>query len=520
MNMRVKMILDLIANTTKGAKQAQRDMRGVKDEAKQLDGTRAGMRISRDFLNLMGVSRRTTQALRETKGAADALGRSNGPYRLSRNLRNMAAEQRASAHSAQGVGAPEGLFAGTRRLVGAYVGARALTKSVKDYAEAERAITRIGVTADASKESLAGVGEAAFKVAQEVAMPYAKVVQGLDVLVAQGRSLKDAMAFLPAVARTASAAGAEVEDIAKTADSVSSNFKIAGDQMQSAFDIMAAGGKAGQFELKDMARYLPSLGPAAAAAGFQGAEGLRDLVSMLQVMRKGSGTAEEAAASMQNVLQKMMSEETAKRFKKFGVDLPKAMDKAKAEGRNLVEVFEELTATAIKGDLSKLPQLINDMEFARGIRAVMAYRGEWQKMSKVIGTTAAGSVANDLSKVTDNVQAKLDRLANAYSRRMKQIGAIVSDVLVPIDKKVDEITSGNDATATMINERAQYHNAGIIAREEMRTGERRPYDAETRRLIDARKEFLTRQAIDDKLAKLDQDIASKEAEQQALSTLR
>lgn len=505
MDMRVKMIMDLVANTRVGARQAKRDMAGVKDEARKLDGVEAGRRLNRSFLSLIGVSRRAAQAMRETKGAADALGRSSGPSRL----RRMLADQQALIRSTRMLSpatAASALTPGLKGAIGGYFTARAAMDSVKRFAEAERAITRIGVTADATKEEVAGVGETAFKVAQEVAMPYEKVVQGLDVLVAQGRSLKDAMGFLPSVARTASAAGAEVEDIARTADSVGSNFKIAGDQMQRAFDIMAAGGKAGQFELKDMARYLPSLGPAAAAAGFTGEQGLRDLVSMLQIMRKGSGTSEEAAASMQNVLQKMMSEETAKRFKKFGVDLPKAMDEARKEGRNLVEVFEELTNTALKGDLSKIPQLINDMEFARGIRALASYRGEWQKLSGTISKTAAGSVQADLGKVTDNLQARLDRLANTYQKRMRQIGGALSDIITPIDKKIDEIAAGKNETFNQVEKSAQRYNADIIARQEMRTGERGEYDPDTRRLVDARRELLERQAFDDKVAKLDAEI--------------
>lgn len=509
MSMRVKMIMDLVANTRKGAQQAKRDMAGVKDAAKSLDGVQAGRRISRDFLSLVGLSRRATQSMREAKVAADALGRSEGPRRLSKQLGQMTAMIRSSRGVAPAAAAA--LTPGLKGAVGGYFTARAAMDSVKRHAEAERAITRIGVTADASKEALASVGETAFKIAQEVAMPYDKVVQGLDVLVAQGRSLKDAMAFLSPVARTASATGAEVDDIARTADSVGSNFKIAGDQMQRAFDIMAAGGKAGQFELKDMARYLPSLGPAAAAAGFTGENGLRDLVSMLQVMRKGSGTSEEAAASMQNVLQKMMSEETAKRFKKFGVDLPKAMDKARAEGRNLVEVFEELTHTALKGDLSKIPQLINDMEFARGIRALASYRGEWQKLSGTIQKTAAGSVANDLAKVTDNVQARLDQLANTFGKRMRQLGAVISDVLVPLDKKIDEVMSGKSDGFNAVEKAAQRYNSDLIAREEMQTGQRGDYDDETRRVADARRALLERQAFDDAVARLDSEIASKEA---------
>lgn len=421
--------------------------------------------------------------------------------------RERAGRARASTRSEAGQSSGGlGIVPLARSYIGPVVAAYALKSAVTKSAEAERAITRIGITADASAESLTKVGAAAYDIAQESAVPYAKVVQGLDALVAQGRSLGDSMAFLPSVVRTASAAGAEVEDIAKTADSVGSNFKIAGAEMQKAFDIMAAGGKAGQFELKDMARYLPSLGPAASAIGFSGEKGLSDLVSMLQIMRKGSGTAEEAVASMNNILAKMESDKTTKAFKALGVDSEAAFKKARKEGRNLVEVFEELVNKALKGDRSRLGEIIDDMEFKRGVQALMTYRGEWQKLSGTIRATAGGTVVNDLAKVTDNVQARLDRLANAYERRMRQLGTLVSDIVVPIDKKIDEIFSGKNATFNAIEGRAKLYNGDIIARQEMQSGERGNYDDETRRLVDARREFLERQAYDDMLEKLDRDI--------------
>lgn len=436
-------------------------------------------------------------AIRNVQSQRDRGGRGRGASQ---------AEARPDRQAAAGTG----VVALARGYVGPVVAAYALKSAVTKSAEAERAITRIGVTADATAEQLRDVGKASFGIAQEVAMPYAKVVSGLDTLVAQGRSLEDSMAFLPSVARTASAAGAEVDDIAKTADAVGRNFRIAGRDMQGAFDIMAAGGKAGTFELKDQARYLASLAPSAAAVGFAGQKGLSDLVSMLQVIRKGTGSSEEAVSSLSNIFQKMESEETTKRFKKFGVDLPSAMTKARKEGKNLVATFEDLTNTALKGDLSKIPQLFNDMEFARGMRALMSMRGEWQKLSGSIQNTSGGAVVRDLARVTDNVQAKLDRLANSYEQRMRQLGTVVSDILVPIDKKVEEITSGKNAVANAINERAGLVNADHIARSEMRGGPPGDYDAATRRRVDARKAYLERQAIDDKVGSLDAAIAGKE----------
>lgn len=307
-------------------------------------------------------------------------------------------------------------------MFGTYQAAQFVTNANKAFAENERAMTRIAVTADASGEAQSTAWRDLQKLAMETAQPVDKVREGLDALVAAGRSLPDAMAFLPAVARTAQASGAQVADIAKSADAIGSAFKIAGADMQGAFDIMATGGKLGQFELKDMARYLPSLAPAAAAIGMEGKKGLTDLVAMLQVLRKGSGTSEEAAGSMNNILQKMSSEETTKRFKKMGVDLEAMFKAGKAAGKDMISIFMEATQAATKGDLGKLPNLINDMEFSRGVRAMMMYRSELERMRQAIATTASGTVAQDLNRVLSNNQATMDRFKIATDRLADSLG--------------------------------------------------------------------------------------------------
>ncbi len=312
-----------------------------------------------------------------------------------------------------------GPLAGLLTVYGAGSGA---FRANKVFADNERSMTRIAVTADASAEAQATAWTQLQALARETAQPVAKVREGLDALVASGRSLPEAMAFLPAVAQTAQASGAEVSDIAKTADAVGESFKISGDKMQNAFDIMAAGGKAGKFELKDMARYLPSLGPATAALGFKGEKGLADLVALLQTMRKGTGTAEEAVASMSNILNKMESDKTTKEFKKLGVDSEEAFKKARKEGRNLVEVFEELLQKATKGDASKIGEIIDDQEFKRGAVALMQFKGEWQKLSQTMQTSSAGTVAADLARVTANSQATFDRFKNSAERLADTLG--------------------------------------------------------------------------------------------------
>ncbi|WP_420104153.1 phage tail tape measure protein [Bosea sp. (in: a-proteobacteria)] len=327
-------------------------------------------------------------------------------------------------------------------LLSVYGAGQALSNANKVFAQNERAMTRIAITADASSEAQQDAWRRVQDLARETAQPVADVREGLDALVSAGRTLPDAMDFLPSVARTAQASGSAVADIARTAESVGSSFKIAGADMQTAFDIMAAGGKAGQFELKDMARYLPSLGPAASAIGFSGKKGLSDLVAMLQILRKGSGTAEEAVASMNNILAKMESDKTTKSFKALGVDSEAAFKKARAEGKNLIEVFEQLVDKALKGDRSRLGEIIDDMEFKRGVQALMMYRGEWQKLSQTMQSSSAGTVAQDLARVTGNSQASFDRFRSSADRLADTLGRRVAPAFKAI---AEAATSATDA---------------------------------------------------------------------------
>lgn len=367
---------------------------------------------------------RTTAAIERQGKVERERARTAEARALRRERRQEAIERAAVAASPArpappGRERPKGERTKVERNLGPLAGAFGAYEAASAYKQAaafDRRLTMIGQTADAGREEIDKLGASIHDLAQQTATPVDKLAGGMEALVAQGRNLRESLEFIPSVAKTAAASGAEVEDIAKTADSVSTNFEISGRGMQKAFDIMAAGGKAGQFELKDMARYLPSLGPASSAIGFKGEKGLADLVAMLQIMRKGSGTSEEAVSSMNNILAKMESDKTKKGFKELGVDAEAAFKKARKEGKNLVEVFEELVDKALKGDRSRLGEIIDDMEFKRGVQALMAYRGEWQKLSRTLQDTSGGTVLRDLVQVTKDAQAGVDRLSNSWAR--------------------------------------------------------------------------------------------------------
>lgn len=313
---------------------------------------------------------------------------------------------------------------------GALAGAgiiRGLNEAQKRFAEVDRSMTRIGITGDATAEATRKGTIELRNLARETATLFDPAQKGLDAITASGREFAEAMKMMPSVLRTAQASGAGVEDIANSSTALIDHMKIAVEGLQEAQDTLAMGGKLGKFELKDMARYLPSMLPAFKALGESGQGGLRNLVAMLQVIRGGTGSAEEAASSAQNIFSKMESEETVKRFSKFGIDLRKEMTKARKEGKNLLDVFLELSNKALKGDLSKLPQLFSDMEVQRGMRPLLA---DMQKLvelrEKLKGSK--GTIDVDFARVAGDAQAKFDRFAEATDRAKTAVGGLALEL--------------------------------------------------------------------------------------------
>lgn len=320
----------------------------------------------------------------------------------------------------------------------------ATTKAVRDYAQLERTINRIVLNADKGTEAIQPTLEALNRVGRDAQIGLDGAVTGLETLIASGRSLEDGMGFLPSVALTAKASGAAIEDIALSADALSGSMKIGATDMQRAFDILVAGGKAGKFELKDRSQYLPSLLPAFSALGYEGTEGLQKIVAMLQVVRNQSGSSGEAATYLGNVISKMYSADTAKKFKNFGIDLPKALDDARKEGKDLVQVFLDMAQIATKGDLSKLPLLFTDAEMQKGVRALMTQRDVYDRMMRGLGHVD-GTAMRDFRQVVGDTQGSIERLEGSWDRLWTKIGQKVSKNAVPVLDAVSDAMDNADA---------------------------------------------------------------------------
>lgn len=312
-------------------------------------------------------------------------------------------------------------------------------------AELERDIGRIVINANKGRDAIDPVVNQLRKIADDNRMPFQNVVDGFRTLIASGREMEEALAFLPSVALTAQASGSAVNDIGLTADAVAGALKVSAGDMQKAFDQLVEGGKLGKFELNEMSQYLPTIAPAFAALGYEGADGLAKLVAMLQTVRMQTGTSAEAATNFENVINKIYSAETARKFQKnFGINLPKALDETRKRGGDVLQTFLKLTTLATKGDLTKLSMIFEDTQAQKGLRALMMLGDETEQFYAKI-SSAAGTAQRDAAQIFQDSKSQIDRLANNWDRFYTNIGNRAGVVLNPLLEDINEAMSKMDA---------------------------------------------------------------------------
>ncbi|NSZ57766.1 phage tail tape measure protein [Agrobacterium tumefaciens] len=317
------------------------------------------------------------------------------------------------------------------------------TTAVKNFAAFEREMGRIGTTAGATVAETVKASDDVQALSKRFALPLEEAVSGLDTLTASGMDLDQAMAFLPSVLATAQASGAAVSDIANTAQKASSALKIEAGDLQKAFDIMVSGGKAGQFELKDMAASIPTLANSFANLGYSGQEGLQKLIAILQTLREDTGSAGQAATQAQNIFAKMFSQETEKNFSDFGVNIRDEVDKAVKAGEGAIEAYVRISRRVMADNpTAKLVDLFADQEFQLGMQSLMTSADSYEKfLNAVNGGEVDGTVFRDLERFTTDTTASIQRLSSSWDSFMKSLGgAIAPTASGALDKLTNEIS--------------------------------------------------------------------------------
>lgn len=252
---------------------------------------------------------------------------------------------------------------------------------------------------------------------------------GLDALLAKGMTLDAATAAIGPAGRLATAYKVELPDAADAAFASISNLKVASAETAQIFDAMAAAGNAGGFEVRDMARFFPSLTAQMQALGEKGVPAVADLSAALQVAMHTAGNADEAGNNIQNLLGKINAPGTIAAFKKnFGIDLPAAMKKLQDQGMSSMEAIATLTKQATKGDMKRLGFAFEDQQARMGILALIQNMDEYKRI-RAQAMQSGGTVDRQFNQ---RVARDATVQWRAFLASASSLGIVLGTTLLPV----------------------------------------------------------------------------------------
>lgn len=301
---------------------------------------------------------RASRVVRGVNNALNALASNDVAERVA------AARQRASQQFAQAQSNVVGSLATAASV------AAPIAKAAGQFNTYEDVLSDVGLKADLAGEKLAQLGERARSQAIALNTSSIDLLKGLDKLAEGGLALGKAEPVNLVNAKAAIAAKAAIEDLSRTAVALVNNLKVLPEEYGKALDAMAVSGKEGQFELKDMARYMPRLGAQYAAMGQTGVKAVADLAAAMQIVQGVTNNSETTAAGLRDVLTKITSEKAVKAFQAIGIDIKQVMKEARAANRPIEAIVENLNKLT-GGDASRISEVFGDVQAQSAATALM-----------------------------------------------------------------------------------------------------------------------------------------------------
>lgn len=158
---------------------------------------------------------------------------------------------------------------------------------------------------------------------------------------------KTASNLLPHIMKYATATNSNPEDLVGIAVAGKKNFGLTDKDIPVAFNMAIAAGKAGGFEIADMAGYLSSQMATAKSAGMGGIDDFGKLLALNEAARNTAGNSAEAGNNVLNLLGKLNSSDTIATARKTqyngkGIDLPGSLASARERNIDPIEAFSRI----------------------------------------------------------------------------------------------------------------------------------------------------------------------------------
>lgn len=319
-------------------------------------------------------------------------------------------------------------------LIGGGVGVGLMLKqATSTFGQAEHDLRAMGNAGDLSSRQLSTVQRELLGTAQKTNQFRQELIGGLNVLVSSGMEFERARTLIEDVGYAATASGASIEDLSKTAFALDTNLKVLPSDMRKALNILTVSGFSGAFELKDMARYFPVITAQIGKLKMEGPKAAASIGAALQVAKMGAGTQEEAATNLQNYLMKLTMKDTTKNFEKeFNVDWEKEFKKfLKTEDPLLASA--QFIAKKVGTDPFNIQKVFGDQQVLNFLNPMLKFMDKYKEFRD--------KSVNDKVTINRAYQANMDTGVEQWKRMNINMQAVVqsSETLNSIWSKGNEL---------------------------------------------------------------------------------
>ncbi|EMK6740012.1 hypothetical protein V9J91_000236 [Vibrio cholerae] len=279
----------------------------------------------------------------------------------------------------------------------------------------EERYEQLGSSVGKSREEMTKLRKEMFATAQksDIRVDQSELLTAVEKIAEKNGDLEFARDNMENIARVMRATGATGVDVGEMFADMRDKFGLKNaDEVLSAIDTLVVQGKAGAFTLQNLAAEGAAVSAAYSALGNTGPKAVQEMGAMLQIARMGSGSAAEAASSMESVLADIQSNYS--RFEKMGIEVfdEEALARGEKKFRAVPSILKDVMETT-NGDITQVGELFGD-EAMRMMNVLVGGQGRdsFDQFLKIYGDGTA--VLQDSARMAQTANAAMLSLKTAW----------------------------------------------------------------------------------------------------------
>ena len=297
------------------------------------------------------------------------------------------------------------------------LGSVGLAVSGKSIADLETRLTRLRLQAGISKEEMAKLNQELFKTAQkrDINIDPSELISAIERIVGKTGDLQFAVQNMQNLAYAISATGAAGQDVGAMGADLMEKFGIKDQQeIIKTLGLLVNQGKAGAFELRDLATQGERVTAAYASTGRQGKQAVAEMGAMLQMARKATGGPEETATALEALIRNFNDPMKRKLLTDSGIKLMDPEDPKRM--RSIIDISKDLIKLT-NADVSKIGRAI-DSEGLRALNAMIIefkQTGGFKSVDEFLTTSSdPQALLDDSKEVAQTFNSAMTSLRTAF----------------------------------------------------------------------------------------------------------